>query len=326
MFMNVVWLAFLTGLTTGGLSCLVVQGGLLASSIASGNNRWVSVGSFLIAKLLSYILLGYFLGAIGATLLLTPKLLGTIQMMAGLFMVWTALRLLNIHPVFRYGVFQPPRWTYRLLKGKTPAILGFLTVLMPCGVTQATMAIAIASGNPFMGAAIMGAFVLGTSPIFFALGASVVELMKRPAFSYLAAGVVTLFAVLSINGGLALHGSFYTIQNLISVAAMSPEELANIHGRIAGVTRGIQEVTINVKDRGYEASATTIRAGMPVRLTLMTDNTRGCTRAFTIPELNISETLDETGRKVLEFTPTKTGRLAYACGMGMYTGAFAVIN
>ena len=33
--MQPMWLAFLTGLATGGLSCLAVQGGLLASSIAS---------------------------------------------------------------------------------------------------------------------------------------------------------------------------------------------------------------------------------------------------------------------------------------------------
>jgi hypothetical protein len=28
------WVIFLTGLTTGGLSCLVVQGGLLATAIS----------------------------------------------------------------------------------------------------------------------------------------------------------------------------------------------------------------------------------------------------------------------------------------------------
>lgn len=326
--MNVIWVAFLTGLTTGGLSCLAVQGGLLASSIANrgdtGNRG--DVGIFLLAKFVAYTILGFLLGAIGQTFLFTPRLMGTIQILAGLFMIWAAIRILDIHPIFRYGVLQPPRWTYRLLKGKAPAVLGFLTVLMPCGVTQATMAVAVASGNPLMGAAIMGAFVLGTSPIFLALGASVVELLKRPAFSYAAAAVVMVFAVLSVNGGLALRGSFYTIQNLFSVAAMSPEQLANIHGRIAGVTDGIQEVAIQVKDRGYEASATTLRAGIPVRLTLTTNNTRGCTRAFTIPELNIAETLDETGAKVVEFTPTKSGRLAYACGMGMYTGAFMVVD
>ena len=348
--MNVVWIAFLTGLTTGGISCLAVQGGILASSIASIDNgggetkggplsgvvpritRWHYVAAFLLSKLLAYIILGYLLGAIGQAFLLSPKLMGTLQILAGLFMVWTAARLLNLHPIFRYGVIQPPRWTYRLLKHQTrhvsllgPVMLGFLTVLMPCGVTQATMAIAIVSGNPFMGAAIMGAFVLGTSPIFFALGASVVELLKRPAFSYVAAGVVAVFAVLSINGGLALHGSFYTIQNLFAVAAMSPEDLANIHGRIAGVTGGIQEVTIKVLDRGYQSSAGTLRVGVPVRLTLTTDNTKGCTRVFTIPNMNLTKTLSETGTEVVEFTPTKTGRLAYTCGMGMYTGAFAVI-
>ncbi len=336
--MNVVWVAFLTGLTTGGISCLAVQGGLLASSIASvqgeGSRRRLGyVAAFLASKLVAYSILGYLLGAIGSTLVLSPKLMGTIQILAGLFMVWAAIRVLNIHPIFRYGVITPPRWAYRLLKGQThsvsffgPAALGFLTVLMPCGVTQATMVIAIASGSPLMGAAIMGAFVLGTSPIFFALGASVVELVKRPAFSYIAAAVVVVFAVLSINGGMALHGSFYTIQNLLSVAAMSPEDLANIHGRIAGVTRGIQEVTIKVTDRGYESSAGTIHAGVPVRLTLTTDNTRGCTRVFTIPNMDITQTLEETDTKVVEFTPTTSGRLAYTCGMGMYTGAFTVIN
>jgi len=345
--MQPVWLAFLTGLTTGGLSCLAIQGGLLASSIASiqqqrdatGEPRqtssfasnWRYVGMFLVAKLAAYTVLGYFLGLLGSTLTLSPKALGGVQIVVGLFMLATAARILDLHPVFRYFVIQPPRWVYRMLKNKSrdtslfaPAILGVLTVLMPCGITQATMAVAIASGNPLMGAAIMFAFVLGTSPIFFALGASIAELLKRKAFAYVAAFVVFLFAVLSINGGMALRGSLYTFQNLYRVAAMRPEELANIHGRIAGVTSGIQEVTMNVTDGGYEASATNLRVGVPVRLTLVTNNTKGCTRAFTIPDINLTETLEETGREVVEFTPTKTGRLAYTCGMGMYTGSFTV--
>lgn len=345
--MNVVWIAFLTGLTTGGISCLAVQGGLLASSIATAQEssqdgagegaivgkRWHYVAAFLVSKLIAYAILGYLLGAIGSTFLLSPKLMGLLQIMAGVFMVWAALRLLNVHPIFRYGVIQPPRWAYRLLKHQTrtttlfgPAALGFLTVLMPCGVTQATMAVAIASGNPLMGAAIMGAFVLGTSPIFFALGASVVELLKRPVFFYVAAAVIMVFAILSINGGMALRGSFYTLQNIWTAAWMSPEQLA-AGGRMASIdSEGKQVVTIQVFDRGYQSSATTLKAGVPVRLSLLTDNVKGCTKVFTIPNMNLTETLDETGTEVVEFTPTKTGRLAYTCGMGMYTGMFTVIN
>ena len=33
------WLIFLTGLTTGGLSCLAVQGGFLASIIANQKEK-----------------------------------------------------------------------------------------------------------------------------------------------------------------------------------------------------------------------------------------------------------------------------------------------
>jgi sulfite exporter TauE/SafE len=339
--MNVIWIAFLTGLTTGGISCLAVQGGLLTSSIATvqgsdaeKKGKWAYVSAFLLAKLVAYVMLGYLLGAIGSTFLLSPKTMGSLQILAGVFMIWASLRLLDIHPIFRYGIIQSPRWTYRLLKNQThnasflgPAIMGFLTVLMPCGITQATMAVAIASGSPLMGALIMGAFVLGTSPIFFALGASVSELLKRPAFSFVAALVVGVFAVLSINGGLALRGSFYTAQNLWAVARMTPEQLAGVGGVLATVdAQGKQQVAIQVYSQGYKSSATTLKVGVPVQLSLVTNNTQGCTRAFTIPDMNVNKTLEATGTEVVEFTPTKTGRLAYACGMGMYTGAFTVIN
>ncbi|OGG28672.1 hypothetical protein A2971_03185 [Candidatus Gottesmanbacteria bacterium RIFCSPLOWO2_01_FULL_46_21] len=323
--MNQVWLAFLTGLTTGGLSCLAVQGGLLASSVTSQDKPRRVVATFLIAKLIAYTLLGFLLGFVGSTLVLSPKLFGALQIAVGLFMVATVGRLLNLHPIFRYFVIQPPRFVYKKMKGtSTPIALGLLTVLIPCGVTQAMMIVAVGTGNPLSGAAIMAAFILGTSPIFFALGASIVELLKRPVFSYVAAGVIGVFAVLSINGGIGLMGSFYTLQNLWKVAMTPTNQLAL--GTIAGVsTSGSQEVTIDVRSNGYNASASTLKAGIPVNLRLVTNNVGGCVRAFTIPALNISKVLPQTGTEEITFTPTKTGLLAYSCAMGMYTGSFTVV-
>ena len=40
--MPTIWIAFLTGLTTGGLSCLAVQGGLLASTLTQDIERQLS--------------------------------------------------------------------------------------------------------------------------------------------------------------------------------------------------------------------------------------------------------------------------------------------
>jgi sulfite exporter TauE/SafE len=336
--MNILWLAFLTGLTTGGISCLAVQGGLLATAMskpgespdleAKPANRWLQVGMFVVFKLVAYTLLGFLLGLIGSTLTLTPKVLGWVQIGAGLFMIATALRMIDAHPIFRYFVIQPPRWAFRLMKNTSrsqslfaPALLGFLTILLPCGVTQATMAVAVASGNPFSGAAIMFAFILGTSPVFFVLGATVVELLQKKAFSYAAAGIIAVFAVLSINGGLGLNGSPYTLQNYYRAATGEFTESST-----AEVKEGVQDVTITVSSRGYAASADTLKRGTPVRLTLATNNTQGCARAFTIPDLNISKVLPVTGNETIEFTPQKAGRLAYSCSMGMYTGAFTVVD
>lgn len=343
--MNQIWLALLTGLTTGGISCLAVQGGLLSSSISqithvdpveqSGRiHKWKFIGLFLAAKIVAYTMLGFVLGLAGSTLLLTPKVLGIVQIATGLFMLGTAARIANIHPIFRYVVIQPPRWSYKLLrqtsKGDSwfgPALLGLFTVFMPCGVTQAMMAIAIATANPFAGAAIMGAFVVGTSPVFFVLGATVMELLTRKSFAYIAAGVIGFFAILSINGGLALQGSFYTLQNFWRALTISSEELVTLKSGTAEsvqLINGYQEVSVQVSSRGYSASPSVLKAGIPVRMSLVTDNTYGCARAFTIPQFGITKTLPLTGTETVEFTPQKTGNLAIACGMGMYTYNFTV--
>jgi sulfite exporter TauE/SafE len=336
MPINIVWLAFLTGLTTGGISCLAVQGGLLATAVSGSSaaadtaaqpvSRWLQVGMFVVFKLAAYTILGFLLGLIGSTLTIAPKAMGWVQMAAGLFMIATALRMIDAHPVFRYFVIQPPRWAFRLMKNTSrsrsffaPALLGFLTVFLPCGVTQATMAVAVTSGNPFSGAAIMAAFILGTSPVFFVLGATVVELLQKKLFSYIAAAIIAVFGVLSINAGLGLVGSAYTLQNYWRAATGKTAA-----GPAAAVTGGVQEVTILVKNNGYEASVTTLKRGVPVRLTLTTDNTLGCARAFTIPDLALSKVLPVTGSETIEFTPQKTGRLGYSCSMGMYTGQFYV--
>ncbi len=84
-----IWIAFITGLTAGGLSCLAVQGGLLASSLAVQLEQDLQQGGkngqrshqiarpilfFLLAKLIAYTLLGFLLGLLGSVLQLTPMM------------------------------------------------------------------------------------------------------------------------------------------------------------------------------------------------------------------------------------------------------------
>lgn len=346
--MNTMWLAFITGLTTGGISCLAVQGGLLTSAIGGGGSeeqegaegsdrkrvtKWTQVLMFLAAKLAAYTLLGALLGGIGVGLSFSPKTMGLLQIAVGIFMLGTAGRLLNLHPVFRYFAVQPPKFVYKFLKKTSksgsyfaPALLGIFTILMPCGVTQAMMAGAVASGNAITGAGLMFAFVLGTSPVFFMLGAAVTELLQRKAFAFAAATIVCILGVLSINGGMGLRGSFYTIQNIWKAATTDVGSLAQKEGSVAGITNGVQKATITIRNSGYTSDVSTLKVGVPLRLTLKSIAAAGCGRAFTIPDYNISKVLPVDGEETIEFTPKKIGRLAYSCSMGMYTGEFAVVN
>ena len=331
--MNTIWLAFLTGLTSGGISCIAVQGGLLTSAISNTENAKNNKGlvlTFLISKTLTYTFLGFLLGYIGAFLVLTPKVSAVFQIFIGLFLLATAGRILDLHPIFRYFVIQPPKFIYKLAKNNTnagtlfaPILLGALTVLMPCGVTQAMMVVALGTANPVQSALIMLAFVLGTSPVFFALGISVSKLIKYKAFNFISAGVIAIFAIISLNGAMGLLGSAHTLQNYWKAITGN---IANTQIKSAAVVSGFQEATIIVKNNGYTSDVTTLKVDVPVRLKIITDNVYSCSRSFTVPGLNISKVLPATGEEIIEFTPTKTGRLAYSCSMGMYTGSFEVVK
>jgi uncharacterized protein len=334
--MNPIWLAFITGITTGGISCLAVQGGLLASSVATQDKnltkgkKAIFVSSFLATKLIAYTALGFGLGLLGTSLIISPNLLGFMQVLAGIFMLATAGRLLDLHPIFRYFTIEPPKWALRILRKKSksenyfaPATLGFLTVLIPCGVTQAMIVLAVSSANPINGAGIMFAFILGTSPLFFAAGLAITEILKRKTLVYAASATIIFLGLMSINSGQVLRGSVHTFQNYYKVMSGDFEP----RGVVATVNKeGFQEVTIDVKDTQYISSTNTIKAGVPVRLILNTEDVSGCIRAFTIPSLDVSEILPETGQKIIEFTPTKTGYLPYSCSMGMYGSSFTVVN
>ena len=341
--MSNIWLAFITGLTSGGISCMAVQGGLLASSIAqqkeyeeTSRGNWKFVSLFLTAKIITYTLLGFILGYVGSFIVFTPKTQGVLQLLIGIFLVGTAGYLLNIHPLFRYFAIKPPKFAYKLAKSEgkknnflAPVILGSLTVFMPCGVTQAMMAVALATGSPLLASAIMFAFTLGTSPVFFAFGMFAAQLFKKKLYSYIGASLIFIFGILALNSSMTLFGSPHTLKNYYAQASSifdgEGEESSKIEASAGKMKQGKQEVTITVNNNGYETNVTQLKVNIPVKLTLETRNTRSCARAFVIPSLNISKVLPESGETMIEFTPTKKGRLTFSCSMGMYSGYWEII-
>lgn len=356
-------IAFITGLTTGGLSCLAVQGGLLTTALAPqvappetrsrtsakrkkavaqapGKSPVESPGAatillFLAAKLLAYTLLGLLLGALGSLLQLTAFTRAVLLIAIGVFMVGNGLRMLNVHPIFRFFVFEPPSAVTRYLRRKaksgagaeavTPLLLGALTVLIPCGVTQAMMALAMGTGNALQGAGLLAAFTLGSSVVFFVVVYLATRLgaLLEQNFARVVAVVLLVLGLISVDSGLNLMGSPFSFARLTQAAPVivTPSAPLPTDGVITPVAVVENDLEITVQNRGYVPARLHARAEVPSRLTFVTDNVFSCALALVIPELRIEQMLPVTGEVTFEIPPQPAGKvLRYSCSMGMYTG------
>lgn len=350
--------AFITGITTGGLSCLAVQGGLLASSLAhqieqdyleqaahaerkkqrGKKNQPVQVPRsnsafpillFLIAKIVAYTLLGALLGLVGSYLTLSPATRAILMILIGVFMLGNALRMFNVHPIFRYFSIEPPkfitRYIRRTAKGTdtfTPLFLGALTVFIPCGVTQAMMAAALGTSNMTMGAALMFAFTLGTSPVFFIVAYLTTELGSRleKFFMRFVAVVVLILGLVTINGGLNVLGSPLSFQNLTRNLLPSNSGRAPV-AQAAPSSFAEGDVVLYVQNEGYFPQTISAPAGKKFTLNLVTNQTYSCARDFVIPAIDYYELLPDTGTVQVNIPAQEKGNtLFFTCSMGMYTG------
>lgn len=214
-----------TGLLAGGASCAAVQGGLLASAVARRHEAlsdehhrhvgpFAPVGAFLGAKLVSHALLGAALGVVGSAIQPSPRTQAILLIAAAVLMVLFALDMLGVESVRRFVPRAPVGWGRKVRRSAksssavAPAILGFLTVLIPCGVTLSMELVAITSGTPMAGAAVMGGFVIGTGPLFAVIG-----VVLRSAARWwqgrlgIATGVLVLgVAVWTLTSGIRLGG------------------------------------------------------------------------------------------------------------------------
>ncbi|MFF2809731.1 sulfite exporter TauE/SafE family protein [Streptomyces sp. NPDC058000] len=316
--------------------------GASAASLDLNAKSLAPVGAFLAGKLLSHTLLGALLGVFGDALQPSPRTQAVLLLVAGLLMVLFALDLFGVKAVARL-VPRPPASFGRFVRRSartdsvvTPALIGFATVLVPCGVTLSMELLAITSGSPVAGAAVMAGFVLGTAPLFAVLG-YVFRRTSRALSGRLAAltGVVvlsiavwTMASALQAGGWVSFDGPG---QQTAAVSAPFTVEGGEQGGSGSGNASppgapvrtdasGKQIVTVTVTDF-YTPSQTTARAGVPTTLVVHGQGANGCARAFTIPELGVREIVKQDGDTKIDLGKRKPGALRFSCAMGMKTGA-----
>jgi sulfite exporter TauE/SafE len=170
-------LAVLAASLLGSVHCAGMCGGFVCFVAGSDARRFMPQAAYHAGRLVTYVALGALAGALGLGLDRAGTAAGigrAAAILAGLAMIaWGAVTLaplLGVRvPAPRGGrAHAPIAAVLRRLAGRPAAeralALGLLTTLLPCGWLWAFVATAAASGSPGRGAAVMGAFWLGTVP------------------------------------------------------------------------------------------------------------------------------------------------------------------
>ena len=145
-----------------------------------------------LGRIISYALVGAGIGALGSVLIASGQMAGVgsdlrrwVAILTGMMLVWFGLVQINPNFLPRLPVLHPltqGNWHNRLSAAMvhlsrqknwwTPALLGMVWGLIPCGFLYAAQIKAAQTGDLEMGAATMLAFGLGTLPTMLGVGLS----------------------------------------------------------------------------------------------------------------------------------------------------------
>jgi plastocyanin len=87
---------------------------------------------------------------------------------------------------------------------------------------------------------------------------------------------------------------------------------------------GVQTAKVVVGEQGFEPATFTLRAGAPARVTFVRTSDKTCATEVVFPSLDLKRALPLNTPVDIDFTPEKTGDIAFACGMNMLKGRVVV--
>lgn len=325
---------FIIGLVAGTSSCLAVTGGLLLAMAAKYNEvhtsatRWHKFKPLLLfnmGRLFAYFVLGGVIGSVGSAITLSTKVTGYLNIAIALVMLYLGLSILKIISKKTLPIRLPKKishWIADLSESEhpiAPFMLGGLTFFLPCGFTQSTQLIALASGSFLTGALTMGAFALGTLPALLGISAlsSVTRGKASKLFLRFSGTLVVVLSLFNLNSGLILSG--------IDVAGALKNSDSSSTATVETVGDN-QVITLKVDAYGYTPDDFTVEANKPTIVRVIaTRDMAGCTSSITIPAFGITANLKPgTETQLGPFTPTKSFMIS--CGMGMVRARVNVIS
>lgn len=329
----------LIGLVAGVSTCMALVGGLVLGISArhaelhpeaTMTQKFRPHLFFNLGRIISYAVLGGVIGLAGSFLQLSSNITGLLVAAAGVMMLFIGIRLIEIIPgLSRVAFLLPKSISQKLLRNHetkeyshTGALLtGAATFFLPCGFTQAMQIYAISTGSFTQGALIMFLFAIGTAPGLLGIGgltSFVKGVFARYFFKFVGI-VVIILGVFNLQNGLTLAGVDLPQWGSGTVDVPTAQS-ANVE-----IIDGKQVVRMDQVAGGYNPDVLTVKNGVPVKWIITSKNQYTCAAFINMPAMNIQQPLT-AGENIIEFTPTKTGKLPFTCSMGMYSGVFNVVE
>lgn len=332
---------FLFGLMAGVSSCAALVGGLVLSMSKQWSeiyrpqeSSWRQFQPHLLfnfGRLVSFALLGAFLGTLGAFLQISLTATSVLAIGVSVLMIFLAFQMLGVKRLQKFQV-ATPKFITRFVADETnfkgrsmPFALGALTFFLPCGFTVTTQGLALTSGSALQGSLIMLFFALGTLPTLTAIGFSTIKFTAKPhlsdRFLKIAGVLVLFFGLFNFNNQLNVLGwpSLNDLK-LSSSATPTPEN------GLAPIVNGKQVLKMNALAYGYEPNEFKVKVGLPVRWEIENKGVSGCTNAIVSKGLFPGEIRIDKNLVVEEFTPESPGSYKFSCWMGMVSGVINVID
>ncbi|XGA80617.1 sulfite exporter TauE/SafE family protein [Halomonas sp. CH40] len=206
--------AFIFGLM-GGAHCIGMCGGIMSAltfAVPPSMRQPARLGGLLLSynlgRILSYMIAGAIVAALGTLLSLSPSAGMALQAFAAVMLILMALYianwwkgLLKVEAVGRrvWKYIEPfGRRLMPVVKLPQAFALGAVWGWLPCGLVYSMLAWSLAIADPLEGALLMGAFGLGTLPALLATGIAARQLsglIRHPATRSIAALSIIAFAL-----------------------------------------------------------------------------------------------------------------------------------
>ena len=120
----------------------------------------------------------------------------------------------------------------------------------------------------------------------------------------------------------------------ITLVAATPAAACDEHARQAASKpkpttapvgkNGVRTVEVTVTSKGFEPANVQVKAGHPVRLVVTRKTEKTCATEIILDDLGINQPLPLDTPVTVEFTPSESGTLRYACAMDHIRGVVTI--